>query len=52
MSGELPEPLPMNFNAGDGRNLRGLLLCAARRPAALMINAATGFVREFYLKFA
>ncbi len=52
MSEEAPAPLAVSFEARDGRSLQGLLLGAPRPRAALVVNAATGFVREFYLKFA
>lgn len=46
------EPSPVTLEARDGRQLAGLLLSAARARGALSINAATGFRREFYLRFA
>jgi predicted alpha/beta hydrolase len=45
-------PLPVSFAARDGRTLAGLLVMADSARGALSINAATGFSREFYLKFA
>lgn len=50
-------PQSVTFTARDGRALAGLLVPAAPTPAAaargaLVVNAATGFPREFYLKFA
>ena len=45
-------PAPVTLVARDGRPLAGLLLEAAGARGALSINAATGFRREFYLKFA
>jgi predicted alpha/beta hydrolase len=42
----------VSFAARDGRTLAGLFLTAAAPRGALVINSATGFVREFYLKFA
>jgi predicted alpha/beta hydrolase len=48
----LPPPQSITLTASDGRELGGLLLEAASPRAALCINAATGFKREFYLKFA
>ena len=56
-----PEPLPppdsvsaepFALVARDGRALGALLLRAARPRGALVVNGATGFRREFYLKFA
>jgi len=49
------EPLPpqsLSLTARDGRALAGLLLTAARARGAVSLNSATGFRREFYLKFA
>ena len=43
---------PAAVPAADGRELAGLLLATARPRGALVINGATGFLREFYLKFA
>ena len=40
------------FGARDGRRLAGLLLAAAAPRGVLVINNATGYLREFYLKFA
>ena len=48
----LPTPQPITLTAVDGRVLGGLLLEAAPARGALCINGATGFKREFYLKFA
>ena len=45
-------PQAVTLVARDGRQLAGLLLTAAAPRAALSINGATGFRREFYLKFA
>ena len=45
-------PLAVEVTARDGRRLAGLLLQAATPRAALLLNGATGFRREFYLKFA
>jgi predicted alpha/beta hydrolase len=45
-------PQPLTLEARDGRALGGLLLEAVPARAALCINGATGFKREFYLKFA
>lgn len=45
-------PQPLTLEASDGRVLGGLLLEATPARAALCINGATGFRREFYLKFA
>jgi predicted alpha/beta hydrolase len=47
-----PAPTPVEFSARDGRVLSGLLLESAAAHAVLVVNAATGFGREFYLKFA
>jgi predicted alpha/beta hydrolase len=47
-----PAPQPVSFSARDGRALRGLLIAASGARGALVINGATGFRREFYLKFA
>ncbi len=40
------------MRARDGRALAGLLIEAARPRGALVLNGATGFLREFYLRFA
>jgi predicted alpha/beta hydrolase len=45
-------PQPLSFAARDGRALAGLLLAAASPRGAMLVNGATGFKREFYLKFA
>lgn len=42
----------LEMRARDGRALAGLLIEAAQPKGALVINGATGFLREFYLKFA
>ena len=47
-----PQAQRVSFAARDGRSLAGLLLAAARPRGALLVNGATGFRREFYLKFA
>jgi predicted alpha/beta hydrolase len=47
-----PGALPVSFTARDGRSLAGLLSEAVAARGALVINGATGFRREFYLKFA
>jgi predicted alpha/beta hydrolase len=48
-----PAPEPVAFSARDGRTLAGLLAPAGTAArAALVVNAATGYPREFYLKFA
>ena len=47
-----PAPQSITLMAGDGRALGGLLLEARSPRGALCINGATGFKREFYLKFA
>ena len=49
---EPPAPQPLELVAHDGRTLAGLLIEAQRARGALAINGATGFRREFYLKFA
>jgi predicted alpha/beta hydrolase len=48
----LPAPQPLTLEASDGRALGGLLLESIGARGALCINGATGFRREFYLKFA
>jgi predicted alpha/beta hydrolase len=48
----LPLPQPLALEAHDERTLAGLLLEAGAARGALAINGATGFKREFYLKFA
>ena len=48
----LPVPQPLTLEASDGRVLAGLLLESIAARGALCINGATGFRREFYLKFA
>jgi predicted alpha/beta hydrolase len=45
-------PAPVTLTARDGRALAGLLVLAAGARGALVVNGATGFRREFYLKFA
>jgi predicted alpha/beta hydrolase len=45
-------PEPVTIAARDGRLLAGLSLEASAPRGALAINSATGFPREFYLKFA
>jgi len=45
-------PQPLTVTAGDGRQLAALLLEAAAARGAVCINGATGYRREFYLKFA
>ena len=48
-------PEAVTFTARDGRALAGLLVRAVPAAAdcgALVVNGATGFGREFYLKFA
>jgi len=45
-------PQPLTLTAEDGRELSALLLAAAAPRGALALNGATGFRREFYLKFA
>jgi predicted alpha/beta hydrolase len=43
---------PLEVRARDGRTLAALLIEAARPRGALVLNGATGFLREFYLRFA
>lgn len=43
---------PLSFAARDGRRLAGLLVAATRPRGALLVNGATGVLREFYLRFA
>ena len=43
---------PVVVTARDGRTLAGLYLEARPARGALTVNGATGFPREFYLKFA
>jgi predicted alpha/beta hydrolase len=43
---------PVTLTARDGRNLAALCLEASAPRGALVVNSATGFPREFYLKFA
>ncbi len=45
-------PAAVSLPARDGRLLHGLLMTAAAPRGALVVNAATGVGREFYLKFA
>jgi len=45
-------PAAVAFTARDGRSLLGLILEAQIPRGALVVNAATGVGREFYLKFA
>jgi predicted alpha/beta hydrolase len=45
-------PEAVRFSARDGRELHGLRLRAPSPRGALLINGATGFLREFYLRFA
>jgi predicted alpha/beta hydrolase len=49
---ELAAPQPLTLRACDARALAALLLESSRARGALAINGATGFRREFYLKFA
>jgi predicted alpha/beta hydrolase len=46
------QPLAVTVSARDGRSLGGLLVEAPAERGALVVNGATGFKREFYLKFA
>lgn len=46
------DPEAVTFSARDGRRLAGLLLESSGARGALLVNSATGFLREFYLKFA
>ena len=50
-SSALP-PQPITFRARDDRALAGLLSEGTGARGALVVNGATGFPREFYLKFA
>jgi predicted alpha/beta hydrolase len=45
-------PEAVSFAARDGRELAGLYLAAPAARAALLLSGATGYPREFYLKFA
>ena len=45
-------PHPVTLTASAHRSLGGLLLEASSPCGALCVNSATGFKREFYLKFA
>jgi predicted alpha/beta hydrolase len=45
-------PQAVSFSARDGRTLAGLLLVAAAPRGVLVVNNATGYLREFYLRFA
>jgi predicted alpha/beta hydrolase len=45
-------PEPVTLTARDGRSLAALCLGASAPRGALVVNGATGFPREFYLKFA
>jgi predicted alpha/beta hydrolase len=47
-----PLPVPVRLRARDGRALGGLWLEGRSGRGALVVNGATGFPREFYLKFA
>jgi predicted alpha/beta hydrolase len=47
-----PPPEPLALRTDDGRELGALLLPATRARGGLAVNGATGFRREFYLKFA
>jgi predicted alpha/beta hydrolase len=49
-AGAVPEPV--TIAARDGRALAALCLEASAPRGALAVNGATGFPREFYLKFA
>jgi predicted alpha/beta hydrolase len=50
--GAAAPPVPVTIRARDGRALAGLLIEAATPHGALVVNGATGFPREFYLRFA
>ncbi len=53
MSAPAPPAQAVSFAARDGRTLAGLLTSpAAAARAALVINSATGYLQEFYGKFA
>ena len=45
-------PTPVQVTARDGRALAALFVAAPAARGALVINGATGFPREFYLKLA
>lgn len=47
-----PAPQPLTLIPRDGRALGALLVPAVQPRGALTVNGATGFPREFYLKFA
>ena len=47
-----PLQQPITFRARDDRALAGLLSEGTEARGALVVNGATGFPREFYLKFA
>lgn len=47
-----PAAEPVTLTARDGRPLAALHLAAPRPRGALVVNGATGFPREFYLRFA
>jgi predicted alpha/beta hydrolase len=52
LSAEQASARPVALRARDGRVLAGLLIEATHPRGALVLNGATGFLREFYLKFA
>jgi len=45
-------PAPVAVRCADGRELAGLLIEAAAPRGAITVNGATGYRREFYLRFA
>ena len=52
MSAAAAAARPVSFAARDGRRLEGLLVSAPQPMGALLVNGATGILREFYLRFA
>jgi len=52
VNGGAAAPAAVSFPARDGRLLQGLLIESTAARATLVVNAATGVGREFYLKFA
>ena len=52
MNSSAAAPAAVSLAARDGRLLHGLLVEAHAPRGALVVNAATGVGREFYLKFA
>lgn len=52
MRSAVQPPEAVTVTARDGRRLAGLFVAASAPRGALVVNGATGFPREFYLKFA